>query len=289
MRHASREDLAQHVAGPFERHRLERLGRVTSREHHVVDRGCTLERAAAEGARVGRHLALPGHVEAARRRHLGDLAERGDGVVATCHEHESREVPVGRRQVDAAGGGLRAQEPVRDLEHDPGTVARRGVRPRRTAVLQPLEHRQRLVDEAVAGGAVLVDEQAHAAGIVLEGRVVEARAPSGGTWSRGQGPCAGLTGGVLVVRARRVPASGVAIEQSTPVPAPPEKDELDAVDRDATASGGVDGYVPVDGSPWRLRWGCTDWTPNGGWRWTRARRGAPRKAALLDRTGPTCS
>jgi hypothetical protein len=59
------------------------------------------------------------------------------------------------------------------LDQHPGAVARAGVGPRRAAVLEVVQRGQREVDDVVAGLSVKARDERDAAGIVLEGRVVE--------------------------------------------------------------------------------------------------------------------
>src|SRR5205823_6422337 len=90
---------------------------------------------------------------------------------------------VGREEADgdavAAGGrelaiDHAAQELVRELEEDPRAVARQRVGPGRAPVLEVLEGADRADDRLVARDAVQLGDRGDSAGVVLEGRVVEA-------------------------------------------------------------------------------------------------------------------
>src|SRR5262249_35287767 len=92
------------------------------------------------------------------RRVLREEAH-GDAVVA------------GRRQL---GGHRGAEELVRQLEQDAGAVAGAGIASGGAAVGQVGEDLQRLRDRLVAGDAVEPGDASRTAGVVLEGRIVEA-------------------------------------------------------------------------------------------------------------------
>ena len=108
------------------------------------------------------------------------LAAQAQARVAR-QEHEPGRVGPRRRRIVAerlAEG--RPQEPVRQLGHDPGSVAGLGIRAGRAAVVEVLERPQGLLDELVAGAAVEPHERGQAARFVLEPGVVEARGRSRG-------------------------------------------------------------------------------------------------------------
>ena len=68
-------------------------------------------------------------------------------------------------------------EGVRNLEEDPGAVARARIGPGGAAVAEATEDLEPLADDVVAGGGAprptKLGDEAEAAGVVLEGRVVE--------------------------------------------------------------------------------------------------------------------
>ena len=82
-----------------------------------------------------------------------------DGVGARC------------RQVEVDGP---AQEAVRDLREDPGSVADERVGARGAAVLEVGQRQQRLVDDVVPGGSAHRGDHRDAAGVVLRLTAVEA-------------------------------------------------------------------------------------------------------------------
>ncbi len=115
-------------------------------------------------------LLLAGH---ARRRLLGQ-------------EHHADAVLADRRQRDAELAARPAQERVRHLHEDPGTVTLQRIGPGRTAVGEILEDRQSLANDRVRLAALDVGHEAQSAGVVLVGGAVEAlaaRRPRTGTGS----------------------------------------------------------------------------------------------------------
>ena len=70
--------------------------------------------------------------------------------------------------------GDRAEEGVRDLRDDAGTVAGAGVGADRAAVLEVAQRVERGGDDVVAGGAAQGGDHGQPAGVLLVGRVVQA-------------------------------------------------------------------------------------------------------------------
>ena len=100
--------------------------------------------------------------------------------------------PAGGRLVDLA-----AEERVRDLDEDPGAVARVRVGAGRAAVLEVRERDERPLDRLVARHPVQARDEGDAAGVVLERGVVQTGwTVRQGQLRRGEGvpPC-GLVGG----------------------------------------------------------------------------------------------
>ena len=127
-------------------------------------------------------VAVDGHVAPAERplallgadAHAQLLAAHARGRVAG-QEDESRRVVARRRQLVSERLPERgAQEPVRQLRHDPGAVAGVGIGAGRPTVVEVLEGAQGLPDQLVRGPAVEADERREAAGGVLEPGVVQA-------------------------------------------------------------------------------------------------------------------
>jgi hypothetical protein len=84
--------------------------------------------------------------------------------------------PVVRGEEDAAdpvGPGLVPEEPVGELEEDPGAVAGLRVGAGGAAVLEVREGAQRAADRLVRGAGVEAGDEGDAARVVLVGRVVE--------------------------------------------------------------------------------------------------------------------
>ena len=100
--------------------------------------------------------------------HAQLLAAQAQARVAR-QEHEPGGVGARRRRIVAEGFAEgRAQEPVRQLGHDPGTVARLGIRTGGAAVVEVLERPQGLLDQLVASIAVEPHQRRQAARFVLE-------------------------------------------------------------------------------------------------------------------------
>jgi len=66
------------------------------------------------------------------------------------------------------------EERVRDLDHNPGTVAGYGIAPARTPVLQIHQYLDALEDDVVRGPALDMGDKANPTGIPLKSRIVEA-------------------------------------------------------------------------------------------------------------------
>jgi len=128
----------------------------------------------AEHAVHGGHRAPAEHVLALRLHHLLELLfdQAPHGRVAR-HEDDAAAVLAGRRQVDA---GLLAHlfvEGVRHLDEHAGAVAGVDFAATGPAVVQVLQHLDRLLEDAVRFVALDVHHEADAAGVVLEPRVVQ--------------------------------------------------------------------------------------------------------------------
>ena len=89
-------------------------------------------------------------------------------------EDHADAVFAGRRQLDALFGHLRAVQRVGHLDQDAGAVAHQRIGPHGATVVEVLEDLQRVGDDGVALLALQVRHEAHAAGVVLLGRVVQA-------------------------------------------------------------------------------------------------------------------
>ena len=97
--------------------------------------------------------------------------------VAAHEAHRHRELP-GAGEDDRLGvdlGGPRAEELVREPEHDPGAVAGRLVGAGGAAMLEPVERDQAAVDRLVDRPAVEAGDAGDAAAVVEERGIVDAR------------------------------------------------------------------------------------------------------------------
>ena len=93
-------------------------------------------------------------------------------------------------QLDALGGHLGAVELVGDLDQDACAVAHQLVGADRAAMVEVLEDLQALRHDVVRAPALDVRDEAHAAGVVLAGGVVQASPGGGGDVDQG-----GMLGG----------------------------------------------------------------------------------------------
>ena len=100
--------------------------------------------------------------------------DRGARRRVARQKHGADAVFALRRQRDAQPRGFLAQELVGNLNQDAGAVAGVHFAAARPAVQQVDENLQRLADDAVRPHALDVDDEADAAGVVLEGGVIQA-------------------------------------------------------------------------------------------------------------------
>ena len=119
---------------------------------------------------------MHGHLAPRKRREplvAEDCLEVGlASLAAEDHRHG-----VDLRETLHAG----AKEGIRKREEQARAVPRLGVPARRAAMGQAAEHGQSLLDNPVAGAAVEVGHQPHAARVVLKLRVIKSL-PSGQAW-----------------------------------------------------------------------------------------------------------
>ncbi len=102
------------------------------------------------------------------------MAPRLGGVVGVGgQEDHARRVATGAGKVEAHRPG---EEPVGYLDQDAGSVARGHLGPGGAPVGEVLESGDRLADQTVAAPALQVGHEGDAAGVVLEGGVVQGRA-----------------------------------------------------------------------------------------------------------------
>ncbi len=104
----------------------------------------------------------------------GDL-HGAQALAGVAREKDHADAVVARgRQIDAFFRGHARKKAVGHLNQDPGAVAGLRIRPGGAAVIEPLQDRQRLINERVRRRAVKVDNRPEATGVVFEARVVEA-------------------------------------------------------------------------------------------------------------------
>jgi len=148
--------------------------------------------------RVSDQRVVGGHCPPAQKVETllaAELLEEGLGrlplALGRGQEDVARGPVAGGRQRDAGLGGGHREKLLRQLDQDPGPVAGQRVRAGGPAVSEVFEHLEPLPHDPVALAAVHVDDEAHAAGVVLHAGVVEAL---GG----GQARAAGWAGGHVV-------------------------------------------------------------------------------------------
>ncbi len=129
----------------------------------------------AERRIVDRHVAAPAEdFQAFLRRHLLEaLAHDLAALGVARHEQNADAVLAGGGKLDAERLGLAGEELVRDLHQDAGAVAGARVGADRAAVLEVAEDLQRVGDDLVRLAALDVGDEADAAGILVEPRIVE--------------------------------------------------------------------------------------------------------------------
>ena len=165
--------LADHVELALEREVVADLGRAL--DEHLAHERLAGARGLAEHAVVGGHGAPAEHVQAFG---LHDLLEAlfdlaADGGVAR-QEDDAAAVLAGGGQLDARLPADFVVEGVRHLQQDARAVARVDLGAAGTAMVQVLEHLDRLLEDPVGLVALDVDDEALAAGVMLEARVVQA-------------------------------------------------------------------------------------------------------------------
>ena len=156
------------------------------------------------GAHGGRHrhVAVHRHVAPAQQ-HLSFgahgalhclLTSQTRGVLLGQEDH-AHAILAGRRQAHALCGHLGAVELVGDLDQDACAVAHQLVCADGAAVVEVLQDLQALLDDVVRLDALDVGDEAHAAGIVLARRVVQAVGGGVGERQIVTGQIGGLVGG----------------------------------------------------------------------------------------------
>ena len=164
--------LADHVELALERKVVaERLG---PRDEHLAHERLAGARRLAKHAAARRHRAPTEHVQPLGLHHLLEtlLHLPADGRVPR-QENDAAAVLARDRQLDARLPAHLFVEGVRHLDQDAGAVARVDLGAAGAAVVQVLEHLDRLLDDPVRLLALDVDHESLATGVVLVARVVE--------------------------------------------------------------------------------------------------------------------
>jgi len=143
-------------------------------DEHLADVRLRFLRGAPEPFVVGRHRAPADHVLAflAHDRLKRPLLFRALPLVVG-HEQHADGVIAFLRQRDAQRRHLLAEEAVRNLDQDPGAVARVRLAALTAAVLHVLEDSKRPADDGIRFDARNVRHEAHAACIPLKLRVIQ--------------------------------------------------------------------------------------------------------------------
>ena len=142
-------------------------------EHLLVHRLGRLHRF-AERRVVGGHVAPADERHALALDHLQpDVADHLPPIRIARHEQGADRVFARLRQGEAEPVGLLGEELVRDLHQDAGAVAGARIGADRAAVLQIAQDGERVLDQLVRFLALDVGDEADAAGILVERRIVE--------------------------------------------------------------------------------------------------------------------
>jgi hypothetical protein len=168
--HAVLGELADHVQRALvgrRRHPHQPQVQLAEHRHHLLGGG-------ADHAGVDRHVAPAQHPLALGRDHLlEDPLARGARGGIGRQEHLADAVAAAPRHVEAQPQALGLEEPVRELQRDAGAVAGVGIGAARAAVGQPVEHPQRVLDDAPRLLTLDVGDEADATRVVLGRRIVE--------------------------------------------------------------------------------------------------------------------
>jgi len=157
---------------------LERVGGhdvAAAADEHLPDQGLArLDRRRHLHRRVDRNVA-PAQQHLTLRAHRAlDLFLAGEpGGRLLGQEHHAHAILPRGRELDAERSHLLPVAGVRNLDQDAGAVAHQPVGPDRAAMVEVLQDEQPVLDDAVALRALDVGDEAHPAGIVLAGAIVE--------------------------------------------------------------------------------------------------------------------
>ncbi|MGY4355777.1 hypothetical protein ACVW0J_002270 [Bradyrhizobium sp. i1.7.7] len=150
------------------------LGGAVAADEHLHAGGLGRLHGDAERGIVGRHVAPAEQGQALFLDLVGDdaLDDVAPGGVAR-HEQRADGVFARSRQREAELPGLAAEEGVRDLHQDAGAVTGARVGADGAAMLEVAEDAERVRDDLVGLLALDVGDEADAAGILLQARIVQ--------------------------------------------------------------------------------------------------------------------
>jgi hypothetical protein len=128
----------------------------------------------AKVAVVDRHAAPAEQDQAlVRYRLLDGSAHDGEADLVARHEQVPDAVAAGLGQCDSDGRALLREEPVRDLHEDAAAVPHLRVGADGPAMIEISQGAEPLLDDGVRLAVLHVGDEAHPAGVLLVGRIVE--------------------------------------------------------------------------------------------------------------------
>src|SRR6185437_4714932 len=194
-----RDRLAQDVEFTFEGVLVELLLALADEHLHVLRLG-RLHRL-AEGGIVGGHVAPAEEGEPLARDHLRvDVADDLPPARLGGQEQLADGVFTGRGQGEACFLRLLGEELVRDLHQDARAVAHARVGADGATVLEVAQDAQTVLDDLVRLAALDVGDEADAAGILVQRRVVEALRQRRARVERGRARKFGVASGELALK-----------------------------------------------------------------------------------------
>ena len=205
-----RDRLAQDVEPPLE------LGLgldlLAAADEHLLVHGLGRLDRFAERRVVGRHVAPAQQRHALALDHLGiDVADHLPPIRIARHEQLADRVFARIGQREAEPVRLLGEELVRDLHQDAGAVAGARIGADRAAMLEIAQDGERVLDQLVGLAALDVGNEADAAGILVERRVVEPLRPSRSTQQ-----AAGCARASCSLPPRRCPQRGARRRRAAP-------------------------------------------------------------------------
>ena len=170
----------------------------------LEDRGTARPRLGTQHLGVHRHLAPSEQRQALVRENAGHQALAGVALarIGRQEEHADAIAPRRRQRAGQVGRCQPTEESIGYLGQDAGTVAGRGVAARGAAMQQVLQDRDPLGNGFMGSPTVEPSDETDAAGVVLEGRIIEPLGVRRVPGERDQMPCRredGLAGPLWVV------------------------------------------------------------------------------------------